>query len=169
MIYLPGTRFNPKYVVVYIPDTRETPNKTIENVHAKTLGKPNTKIQRKTHSSKPYKNHLPKNLVKPNTKCNKKQPYKKHQKIYKIDTHHSHAKCEFRKILERCIGRFASQARLGCKLLWQISNGGKRTDSEEGTGAKVRSLSAKVVRKEITTTKDPLWGDIVLRRRDARK
>ena len=102
-------------------------------------------------------------------KATNRRDKKKTTRNQKIDTHHSHAKCEFRKILERCIGRFASQARLGCKLLWQISKGGKRTDSEEGTGAKVRSLSAKVVRKEITTTKERPGGLLVLRRRDARK
>ena len=108
-------------------------------------------------------------MEKPTQNAKKKNHANKYQKINKIDTHHSHAKCEFSKILERCIGRFASQPRLGCKLPWQISNGGKRTDSEEGTGAKVRSLSAKVMQKEITTTNKPSGGLLVLRRRDARK
>ena len=93
----------------------------------------------------------------------------KHKKIMKNDTHHSHAKCEFPKILEGCIRRFARQPRLGCKLQWQIAKGAKRTEREEGMDAKVRSLSAKVKQKEATTTNNTAGGHRRLPRRDARK
>ena len=51
--------------------------------------------------------HMQKTIGKTNIKSAKKMQREKHQKIMKNDTHRSHAKCEFPKILERCIGRFA--------------------------------------------------------------
>ena len=81
---------------------------------------------------------------------------KKNTKNQKIDTHHYHAKRQFQEKIDRCIGRFACKPRLHCKLPGQIRKTSKLTYSKEGTGAKARSLAAKVNQKRSTTTKDRL-------------
>ena len=71
--------------------------------------------------------------------------------------HASQTKCDFRRNLDGCITPFASEARLDCKLQGWIPKSSKRTDSEEGTMAQVRSLSSKAAAKGVTTTNGRCW------------